>query len=197
MSPVRCCRGRSRTLWHEKDRWETGNLKKVLNGRRRISRKTLMSRSTRPYDATTPAHSTRREYINSTVPSLTMLKTQGSFCFPMSLLAQHWSCPKSASRLGVYSRMLDRPESDETSRDTKAVSRPVDSVQWNFTLSGSASTWQFNVAGCSRETITISGLDRRHIGASVEEWSFTKNVLEIIFSSYSLAPSHLIELNVK
>lgn len=100
-------------------------------------------------------------------PSLTILKTQGSFCFPITFWAQHRSCPNSESRRGVYSRMLDSPLSEGTSRESRAVSRPVDNVHRKFTVSGSASTLQCNVAGWSRETITTSGFDLRHIGETV------------------------------
>lgn len=102
------------------------------------------------------------------LPSLTMLNTQGSFCLPMSFIAQQRSCPKSASRRGVNCRMLDRPESYGTSLGTRAVSRPVANVHRNVTFGGSASTWHPRLTVSSRETVTICGFERLHIGASAK-----------------------------
>lgn len=63
--------------------------------------------------------------------------------------------------------MLVSPASDDTSRGNSTVSRPLASVHRKDTDSGSASTWQRKVAGCSRDTTTVNGFERRHTGASV------------------------------
>ena len=91
----------------------------------------------------------------------------GSFCFPTVFIAQHCNWPKSDSRLGVYSSTLDNPTSVGTSLGTSAVSRFVDSVHRKFTFTGSASTWQFKLTDSPSETMTVTGFDSLHTGASM------------------------------
>ena len=101
------------------------------------------------------------------LPSLTMLKTHGWTCCPISFLAQHCNWPKSASRRGVYCSVLDRPALTGASPPTSDVSRPVDSVQRKVIPSaGSASTWQRRLAVWSLASTTTTGRERRQTGES-------------------------------
>lgn len=90
-----------------------------------------------------------------------------------------------------------RPASEETSRDTKAVSLPVDNVQWNFTTSGSASTWQCKVAGWSRDTTTKSGFERRQIGASASEPNHKLNEKKLTIIVLRILSAFTITLDMK
>ena len=120
-----------------------------------------------------------------------MMKMQGSFCLPISFLAQHLSRPKSTSRRGVYSSRLVRPESTDISLWMSTVSRSLDSVHPKLTASGSASTWQRKVTGCSRDTTTVRGFERRHTGAS------TKSQPEVLLTTDKLQQEQQLTFDVK